>query len=64
MNASTFAAHLKYLAPNGVTLNVNEKMTIGLAVDQLQCLMGFEELDYWGKIEGKYNCLQRNNLQN
>jgi len=44
---------LKYLATNGVTLNSEEKMNIGLALSELQCQLNFEELLLWGKIEGK-----------
>ena len=53
MNASKFQAQLKYLAQNGVTLNPEEQMNIKLALEELQCLVGFEQLDLWGKIEGK-----------
>jgi hypothetical protein len=53
MNATHLDAHLKYLSPNGVTLNPSEQINIKLALDQLQALSGFEQLDLWGKIEGK-----------
>jgi len=45
---------LKYLATNGVTINIEERMNIGLALQQLQCELNFEELLLWGKIDGKY----------
>jgi hypothetical protein len=41
------------LAPNGVTLNIEEKMQVILALTQLQIEMNFEELYFWGKVEGK-----------
>ena len=44
---------IKYLAPNGITLNVDERMRVQLALGQLQCEIPFEELMLWGKIEGK-----------
>ena len=44
---------LKYLGTNGVTLNPEEKMTVRLALQQLQCELNFEELLLWGKINGK-----------
>ena len=45
--------NLKNLAPNGVTLNIDEKMQVSLALTQLQAEMKFEELYFWGKVEGK-----------
>ena len=44
---------IKYLAQNGITLNVDERMRVQLALGQLQCEIPFEELMLWGKIEGK-----------
>ena len=53
MEYSKFASNMKYLAQNGVTLNTEERLQISLAIGQLQCEMNFEELYFWGKIEGK-----------
>jgi hypothetical protein len=53
MELSKVATSLKYLAPNGVTLNTEERMNIMCALSTLQCEMSFEELYLWGKIEGK-----------
>lgn len=47
--------NMKYLSPNGVTLNVDERMRLKLALNQLQCEIPFEELLLWGKIEGKFS---------
>lgn len=44
---------LKFLAPNGITLNVEERMSISLALAQLKTEMKFEQLLLWGKIDGK-----------
>ena len=44
---------MKNLSPNGVTLNIDEKMQVTLALTQLQTEMNFEELYFWGKVEGK-----------
>ena len=44
---------VKYLSTNGVTLNQEERMNLGLSLAQLQCESPFEELMLWGKIEGK-----------
>ena len=54
MEYQTLALNLKNLAPNGVTLNIEEKMQVQLALTQLQGEMNFEELYFWGKVEGKY----------
>ena len=48
---------LKYLTPNGVGLNIEEKMNVQLALTQLQFELNFEELYFWGKIEGKFSFL-------
>lgn len=53
MEISKFDLQMKYLAPNGVTLNNDEQMNIGLALHQLQAEMNFEECLFWGKVEGK-----------
>jgi len=52
MELKTLSANLKYLSPNGITLNIEEKMHVMLALSQLQCEMNFEELFFWGKVEG------------
>lgn len=54
MEISKFGLQMKYLAPNGVTLNTEEQMNLGLALYQLQAEMCFEECLFWGKVEGKY----------
>ena len=59
MEISKFDLQMKYLAPNGVTLNNDEQMNIGLALHQLQAEMCFEECLFWGKVEGKYLKLNR-----
>jgi hypothetical protein len=53
METSKFSVNLKYLASNGVTLNIDEQMILRLSLAQLQSEMNFEELLFWGKIEGK-----------
>jgi hypothetical protein len=53
MEYTRVAQELKYLSTNGVTLNPDEKMNIGLCLAQLQCELNFEEMLLWGKIEGK-----------
>lgn len=45
--------HLKYLNYNGVTLNVEERMNLTLSLKKLQVDYDFEELLFWGKINGK-----------
>jgi hypothetical protein len=54
MEYTRLQKEVKYLATNGVTLNVEERMNVGLALGQLQCELKFEELLLWGKVEGKY----------
>ena len=61
MELSKVAINLKYLAPNGATLNTEERMHLQCALATLQCEMSFEELYLWGKIEGKLK--QQNKLK-
>ena len=53
MEFKRFNQDLKYLAGNGVTLNVEERMNVGIAIATLGQEIQFEELYFWGKIEGK-----------
>ena len=53
MDYNCVADHQKFLAPNGVTLNVEEKMNVTIALGTLQAELCFERLFLWGKIEGK-----------
>ena len=53
MEVSKFSLHMKYLSTNGVTLHTEEMMNMFLALRTLQFEMKFEELLFWGKIEGK-----------
>ena len=53
MDITKYDLQMKYLSSNGVTLNNDEKMNIGLALFQLQAEMNFEECLFWGKVEGK-----------
>ena len=54
MEASTICENLKYLAENGVTLSIDERMHLELALVQVQEKLCFEELQFWGKISGKH----------
>lgn len=54
MEYSKFATTMKFLAPNGVTICTEERLQLTMALGQLDCEMGFEELHLWGKIEGKF----------
>jgi len=55
MEIHRFSNDVKYLASNGIVLNIDERMNIGLALGQLAAEIPFEELFFWGKIEGKSN---------
>jgi hypothetical protein len=54
MQAETLNDNLKYLADAGsVTLNIEERQQIELALDQVQSAYSFEHMALWGKISGK-----------
>ena len=53
MEAESLADQLKYLTSNGVTLNIDERLNLMLSISKLQNDQNFEELLFWGKINGK-----------
>ena len=53
MELSLLSDHLGFVAQNGVTLHTEEKTNIILAMDQLRSEIKFEQLRFWGKVEGK-----------
>lgn len=53
MESSSLDQQLKYVNLNGVTLNIEEKLQLQLAFQQLQNDFKLEELFFWGKINGK-----------
>lgn len=53
MDASTLQEQVKHLSAAGsVTLNIDERLKIELALDTLQDAMNFEHIQLWGKING------------
>ena len=54
MDAENLDYSLKYINLNGVTLNIEEKLEIRLALSQLQNDLSLEQIFFWGKIIGKY----------
>ena len=55
MDACTLQEQIKHLAAAGnVTLNIDERLQIELALDVLQQSMCFEQTELWGKITGKF----------
>ena len=54
MQADTLTDNLKYLADAGsVTINIDQRQKIELALDQVQLAYSFEHMFLWGKINGK-----------
>ena len=53
MELTEFSDHLGFITQNGVTLNTEEKSKVILAMSQLHNEVKFEQLNFWGKIEGK-----------
>ena len=53
MEIDSFATDLKYLAQNGVTLNVEERLNVEFAFKTLAKEIPHERFQFWGKIEGK-----------
>lgn len=55
VEACNLLDHLKYLSQNGITLNMEEKLQLDLALQKLDNDLDFEELAFWGKISGVQN---------
>jgi hypothetical protein len=57
MEYTSIRDHLKYINANGLTLSIDERLNLDLALQKLQLDFGFEELLLWGKITGKQGSL-------
>jgi hypothetical protein len=44
---------------NGATLSTEERLNLDLALQKLQLDFAFEELLFWGKLNGKYHSQQK-----
>lgn len=55
MDAENFDYTLKYINLNGVTLSIDEKINLKLALSQLQSDLNLDSIIFWGKIIGKIN---------
>lgn len=53
MEVENLESELKYINANGVTLSIDERLNLELALSKLQLDFGFEQLLFWGKINGK-----------
>lgn len=62
MDIEEFDSQLKYININGVTLNIEERMQLQLAFQQLQNDIIADEVLFWGKITGRdfINCILNN----
>ena len=54
MEYTAISDQLKYINANGITLNLDERMNLNLSLQKLQLDFGFEELLFWGKVNGKF----------
>jgi hypothetical protein len=54
MEYTAISDQLKYINANGITLNLDERMNLNLSLQKLQLDFGFEELLFWGKVNGKH----------
>ena len=62
MEATKVNEQLKYVTQAGTTLSVEERMQLEYALSTLQSAMQFENLFFWGKINGKSFQTQTTNL--
>lgn len=55
MDGERLSEYMKYLAAAAtVTLNIDERMNLDLALAALSASIKFESVDLWGKINGKF----------
>ncbi len=54
MEIDELSNHLKYVNCNGVTLSIEERLNLKLSLNKLQNDFNFEELLFWGKVNGNY----------
>ena len=59
---SCIGENLKYLTDHGVTLSMDERMQMQLAISELCDKIKFEDMTLWGKISGKLNFDQNQRL--
>jgi radial spoke head protein 9 len=52
MDSDKMSAHLQYVERNGNTLNIDEKMKLGLAIMELKTDMALEQCWMFAKITG------------
>lgn len=55
MDILDFSEEIKNFRHNGVTLNLDERMQLDMALNTLRARIETEELVFWGKIEGIKN---------
>ena len=59
MDILDFSEEIKNFRHNGVTLNLDERMQLEMALCTLQAKIETEELVFWGKIEGIKNPMSK-----
>lgn len=52
MDCSKLSDEMQYIERNGVCLNIDEKMRFNLAVNELKCDLGIEEVVLIAKVTG------------
>jgi len=50
-----FSEELKHFSHNGITLNLDERMQLEMAMMSLRTRIDSDELHFWGKITGLGN---------
>ncbi len=53
MEIEEIGNQLKYINLNGLTLNIEERLNLDLALQKLSNDFEFDECLFWGKITGK-----------
>ena len=55
MNCSKLSDEMQYIERNGVCLNIDEKMRLNLAINELKCDLNLTDCALIAKVTGKYN---------
>ena len=53
MDCSKLTDQMQYIERNGVCLNIDEKMRLSLAINELKCDLGLKDIALIAKVTGK-----------
>lgn len=55
MDCSKLSDQMQYIERNGICFNIDEKMRLNLAINELKCDLSLTDCSLIAKVTGKYN---------